>query len=127
MHNVLVIEDEVIVSEALKEILSRLGYHADIAPEGYEGIRMFEGGLFDLVITDVKMAGIDGYEVARHIRNSQRPLTPIVGISGTPRLLQGDEFDWFIPKPFGLQAISDALNNLLTPAVPSKKDSCDTS
>ena len=125
MYNILIVDDEQIISDVLKEILSRFGYHADIAPGGHEGIRMFDTGIFDLVIADIRMPGIDGHHVARHIRNSHKPSTPIIGISGTPWLLDSDEFDWVIPKPFGFQALLDAVKNLMCHAVPSQKGSYD--
>jgi two-component system response regulator PilR (NtrC family) len=123
MYNILIIDDEQIVSDVLQEILSRFGYHAEVAPGGHQGIRMFDTGIFDLVITDVQMPGIDGHYVARHIRSSQRPFTPIIAISGTPWLLKGDAFDWVIPKPFGLQTLLDAVRNVVCRTVPSQKGS----
>lgn len=123
MNNILIVDDEQIVSNVLQKILSRFGYHAEIAPGGRAGIQMFDTGLFDLVITDIRMAGIDGYDVARHVRNSDRPFTPIIGISGTPWLLESDEFDRVIPKPFGIQILIDAVKNVMPRTAPSQKGS----
>ena len=123
MYNVLIVDDEQIVSDVLQEILSRFGYHAEVAPGGHQGIRMFDTGIFDLVITDILMPGTDGHCVARHIRNSERPFTPIIGISGTPWLLKDDEFDWVIPKPFGLQTLLYAVKKVACRTVPSQKGS----
>lgn len=125
MYNILIVDDEQTVSDVLKEILYRFGYHAEIASGGYQGIRMFDTGIFDLVITDIRMPCIDGHRVARHIRNSERPFTPIIGISGTPWLLKGDEFDWVITKPFELQTLLDAVKNVVCRTVPSQKGSYD--
>lgn len=121
MYSILIVDDQEIVSDVLQKMLSRFGYRAEIAPGGQEGIRMFDTGLFDLVITDIRMPGIDGYDVARHIRNSHRPFTPIIGISGTPWLLESDEFDWVIPKPFGVQVLIDAVKNVVSPTMSSQK------
>ena len=126
MYNVLIVDDEQSIRDVLQQILSRSGYHAEIAAGGHEGIRMFDTTPFDLVITDIKMPDIDGYGVARHIRNSHRASTPIIGISGTPWLLDGDEFDWVNPKPFGLQALLDAVENLIGHRVTSRQDSPDS-
>ncbi|MCK4728403.1 MAG: response regulator [Desulfobacterales bacterium] len=126
MYNVLIVDDEESIRDVLQQILSRSGYHAEIAAGGHEGIQMFDTTPFDLVITDIKMTGIDGYGVARHIRNSHRPFTPIIGISGTPWLLEGDEFDWVMAKPFSLQTLLDAVENLMGRAVTSQQDSPDS-
>jgi DNA-binding response OmpR family regulator len=123
MNNILIVDDEHIVSNVLQKILSRFGYHAEIAAGGQAGIRMFDTGLFDLVITDIRMAGIDGYDVARHVRSSDRSFTPIIGISGTPWLLESDEFDRVIPKPFGIQVLLDAVKNVMPRTAPSQKSS----
>lgn len=126
MYHVLIVDDEESIRAVLQQILSQSGYHAEIAAGGHEGIRMFDTTPFDLVITDIKMPGIDGYRVARHIRDSHRPSTPIIGISGTPWLLGGNEFDWVIPKPFGLQTLLDSVENLIGRAVTSRQDSLDS-
>ena len=123
MCNILIVDDERIVSDVIQKILARFGYHAEVAPGGQEGIEMFDSGVFDLVITDMRMPGIDGHDVARHIRNSHRPSTPIIGISGTPWLLESDEFDWVLPKPFGLQTLLHAVKNLMSPAEHCQKGS----
>ena len=125
MYSILIIDDQEIVSDVLQKILSRFGYHAETAPGGHEGIEMFDTGLFDLVITDIRMPGIDGRDVARHIRQSYRPSTPIIGISGTPWLLDGGEFDCVIPKPFGLETLLEAVKNVMCHGVPCHKGAYD--
>jgi CheY-like chemotaxis protein len=112
MHKVLVIDDEKFIPKLLEEILVRFGYNVETATGGQEGLNMFEKGLFDLVITDIRMPGLDGHAVAQHIRKSDRSDTPIMAISGTPWLMEGDEFDSILPKPFSIQALLDAINEL---------------
>jgi len=126
MYNVLIVDDEESIRNVLQQILSRSGYHAEIAAGGHEGIQVLDTTPFDLVIPDIKMTGIDGYGVARHIRNSQRPFTPIIGISGTPWLLEGDEFDCVVAKPFGVEALLDAVGNMIGHTVTSRQDSPDS-
>ena len=126
MYSILIIDDQEMVSDVLQKILCRFGYHAVTAPGGQEGIQMFDTGLFDLVITDIRMPGIDGRDVARHIRQSYRPSTPIIGISGTPWLLDGDEFDCVIPKPFGLETLLGAVKNVMCHAMRCQEGSYNT-
>ena len=109
MLKILLVDDEGIVSEVLQQILTRLGHHAEIAAGGLEALRMFDSEVYDLVITDILMPGIDGQSVARHIRGSDRPSTPVIGMSGTPWLLQGDVFDSVIDKPFTIQALTNSI------------------
>lgn len=123
MYNILIVDDEKIVSDVLQQILSRFGHNVEIAYGGYEGMRMFENVSFDLVITDIRMPGINGHDMARYIHNSDRPNTPVIGISGTPWLLESGEFDSVLPKPFGLQALLDAVKNVMRDAVTSRRSS----
>lgn len=113
MLKILLVDDESFVSEVLQEILTRLGHHVETASGGQEGLLMFDSEAYDLVITDIRMPEIDGHDVAQHIRNSGRPCTPIIGISGTSWFLEGDTFDSVISKPFTVQALTDAIDDAI--------------
>lgn len=126
MLNILLVDDESVISEALQKILSRLGHRVEIASDGHEGLLMFDSQVYDLVITDMFMPVIDGQGVARHIRSSSRPYTPIIGISGTPWLLKREIFDSVIPKPFNTRALTSAIDSVMqngsTPRKPLKNE-----
>ncbi len=114
MYNVLVIDDDTMVSDMLQMALTRFGFSVESAAGGKEGLQMYENGDFHLVITDIRMPNIDGHDIVRYIRNSDRPRTPIIGISGTPWLLDGDGFDYTLSKPFSIQTlinVADALTS----------------
>ncbi|NVM21712.1 MAG: response regulator [Desulfobacterales bacterium] len=123
MQNILVIDDEKIVSDLLADALTQLGYQVKTACGGAEGLCLFETGFFDLVITDIRMPGMDGHAVAQHIRNSDRPYTPIIGISGTPWLFETGVFDGILCKPFPIMTLLDAMKNVMGEALPSPPDS----
>lgn len=112
MYNVLVIDDEKMISDMLQQVLTRFGYSVETAPGGKEGLQMYENGDFHLVITDIRMPDIDGHDVVQHIRNSDRPNTPIIGMSGTPWLLDGNGFDYTLPKPFDIYTLINVANEL---------------
>ena len=112
MPYILVIDDEKQILDIVKQALLRFGYDVEIALDGLEGIKKFDNNCFDLVITDIVMPGIDGNTVARHIRNSGKPNTPIIGFSGTPWLLENGEFDAVFPKPFSLKDLINTIQNL---------------
>ena len=113
MDRILVIDDDNPVAELIKEALTKMGFQVKTASGGFEGLRLFEKEIFDLVITDVIMPDMDGRKVAQRIKNSARPWIPVIGISGTPWLLEG-EFDSVLPKPFGLKSLALAVTNLLS-------------
>ena len=118
MHHVLVIDDQDIITNLLKQALTRFGYRVTIASRGHEGLSFFDKGAFDLVITDLVMPDTDGETIVRHIRDaSRRPHTPVIGMSGTPWLLNKDKFDLVLSKPFSLKDLLKAIQSLL-PARP---------
>ncbi len=114
MFNVLVIDDEKPVKDALKRALTRIGHSVETADTGEEGLSLFDKNQFDLVITDIAMPHFSGYEVSRHIRRSTRSyIPPIIGISGTPWLSKEEDFDVMLSKPFTLKNLLDAVGSVM--------------
>ena len=111
MSKVLVIDDEILISELISDVLAGYGHNVETASDGQQGIQVFDKQLFDVVITDIRMPGIDGHGVVKHIRESERPDTPIIAMSGTPFDLD-DEVDFFLSKPFNITGLLDVFNNL---------------
>ena len=110
MRAILIVEDEKMVLDVVKLALTRAGFKVETASTGKEGIQKFDQGEVALVITDIRMSGgIDGNDVYQHIRNSNRPFTPVIGMSGTPWLLENSGFDAILPKPFGIQELLKAV------------------
>jgi CheY-like chemotaxis protein len=112
MRQILVIDDEEGILDVVRSVLSRAGFKVEIALNGRNGIQKFDDGCYDLVITDILMPEMDGRDVVKHIRNSDRPYTPIIGFSGTPWLLEKDEFDTVFFKPFPLLDLVHAVRHL---------------
>jgi two-component system capsular synthesis sensor histidine kinase RcsC len=111
--NILLVDDEGIIVDVLKQILIRLGHNVETAPGGQEGMLKFDEQSYDLVITDVVMSEPDGHQVARHIRDSKKAATPIIGISGTPFFLDDHRFNSVIPKPFTVTALAQAIDRAM--------------
>ena len=78
-----------------------------------EGIRKFDDGSFDIVITDIRMPGIDGNGVLKHIRNSEKQFIPVIAISGTPWLMESNAFDMVLAKPFPLKKLVESIGSLV--------------
>jgi DNA-binding NtrC family response regulator len=101
---ILVVDDEMIVCESCKRILEEEGYEAETALSGKEAFEKMKEDPFDVVITDLKMPGIDGMEVLRTFRKDY-PDSIIVMITGFSTVETAVEamklgaFD-YIPKPF---------------------------
>ena len=110
--NVLIIDDEQMIREMLKQALTRVNFTVDTAADAWNGILKFESGTYDLVITDVRMPGVDGRKVLNHIRDSKKDRTPVIGVSGTPWLLRSGDFNEVLNKPFSLQDLIDKAKAL---------------
>jgi len=106
MGKALVIDDENNILNILRTLLEKLNFEVKVAHDGREGIELFENGHdFDLVITDIRMPRADGNQVAKHIRGSGKPDTPIVAMSGYNDKADGELFDFTLEKPFNLKEL----------------------
>jgi CheY-like chemotaxis protein len=114
MSTILVIDDEKGILQLIYQALTRFGYKVETAVNGQEGIKKFDGGHFDMVITDIRMPGVDGNGVAKHIRNSNRQSIPVIAISGTPWQSEAKNFDMILPKPFPLNKLVDSIRSFGT-------------
>ena len=112
MTNILVIEDERAISLLLTKGLAKFGFNVATAMDGLEGIKKFDEGHYDLVITDLCMPGLDGNGVLKHVRISQRPFTPVIGMSGKHWLIEHNDFDALLAKPFSIKNLVNTVNRL---------------
>jgi len=113
MRNILVIDNEESILLMLATVLAKCGFNVEIAVDGMEGIKKFDEGHFDLVITDILMPGLNGNGVARHIRNSENKYTPVIALSGTPWHVENGDFDAVLPKPVSIETLVDTVKNLI--------------
>ncbi|MGB8657885.1 MAG: GAF domain-containing protein [Candidatus Zixiibacteriota bacterium] len=114
---ILVIEDETNIREVLDEMLSGAGHEVAQAASGEEGIRIFQTKKADMVITDLGMPGISGWEVAHRIKELD-PSTWVILSTGWGAKLDETEvyrekIDRIIRKPFKMQQILDLISELM--------------
>ena len=112
MGAILVIDDEKGISDLIREALITFGHSVETACSGKEGIDKFNRARFDVVITDICMPGIDGRGVVEHIRRTGHKPTPVIGMSGTPWLLEQIDFDMVLPKPFTLKSLIESIRTV---------------
>lgn len=116
MKSILIIDDEPGVLKSTRTCLQHLGYEVTTASNGEEGIGLFDKGpKFDLVITDIRLPGLSGNEVAKHIRDSDRPYTPIVAITGFGADIGQQLFDGILVKPFKIKSLVKTIEILSKP------------
>jgi len=114
-EKILVIDDEKGIRETLTEILSLVGYDVITATNGLDGIKFAETQFPDLIICDIMMPGIDGYEVAKRVRdNSDMVAVPFLFLSAKAsnkdfRKGLGAGADDYLVKPFGSKELVDTV------------------
>jgi two-component system response regulator MtrA len=104
-ERVLLVEDDASIREIAKLGLMQSGFHVTTAPDGREGLLHFRQTAFDLVILDVMLPFLDGYEVCRQIRAESRvPIIMLSAKSDTVDVVVGLELgaDDYVTKPFEL-------------------------
>lgn len=104
VNKILIVEDEKKIADTLKQGLKENGYYADIAYTGTIGYRMFKENQYDLIILDIKLPGINGYELCKYIRmtNSQIPIIFLTSFIALSDKMEGYNMgaDDYIVKPF---------------------------
>ena len=112
---ILVVDDEAVIREGMRRILEADGYFVQTSAGGYMAIEAIQGKSFDLVITDLKMPGMDGIEVLKAIKVLQ-PEVPVILITGYSTVdtaveaMKNGAFD-YIAKPFTVEQISEKARN----------------
>lgn len=102
---ILIVEDEKDIAEILKYNVEKQGYEAEVANDGEKGLALGLSGTFDLILLDVMLPKMDGFEICRRIRS--RLETPIIML--TAREEENDKImgldlgaDDYMTKPFSL-------------------------
>jgi DNA-binding response OmpR family regulator len=113
MAYILIIEDESLILNFMREVLSRAGYRVESAADGQEGIEKFNNGRFDLVITDICMPVVSGNSVVKHIQHSTQKTIPVLGISGTPFYMNAGSFNATLNKPLHVKPFLETVYDLL--------------
>ncbi len=117
---VLVVEDEASYVEALSVGLAREGFIVEVAVDGAEALLKFEDVQPDLVLLDVMLPDLDGFEVARRVRLDEGVTAPLPIIFLTARDSTGDKVnglrlggDDYIAKPFSVEELIERVKAVL--------------
>lgn len=114
---ILIIEDEKLLAESLKTLLETKGFDVETVFDGISGQEYAELGIYDLLILDVMLPGLDGYQLAKNIR-SKRCGTPILMLTAKSALedrIKGLNAgaDYYLTKPFDTRELLACINALL--------------
>ena len=114
---ILIVEDERLLADSLRTLLEHKGFTVEVAYDGESGMDLAMLGIYDLLILDVMMPKLDGYELARRVR-AQRCATPILMLtarSGVEDRIAGLNAgaDYYLTKPFDSRELLACINALL--------------
>ena len=107
--SILVVEDEEAIRSGLIDVFVFHGYDVDSADNGPEGLEKALTGKFDLILLDIMLPGMDGYEICNAIRAKDRdqPIIMLTAKTSDEEIIQGLKLgaDDYVAKPFSIQQL----------------------
>lgn len=115
--NILIVEDEKKIADALRQGLNENSFYAEVAYDGNIGLKLFKSRPFDLVVLDINLPGMNGYELCKAIR-AANPAVPVVMLTAMNTVedkIEGFEAgaDDYIIKPFDFRELLVRIRALL--------------
>ena len=115
-YNILVVEDQKEISDIISKYLAKEGYEYSVAGDGFQALEYFNHQQFHLVLLDIMMPGIDGFEVLTEIRKiSELPIIMLTAKQEEVDRLKGFDMgaDDYVVKPFSTKELMRRIRVLL--------------
>ena len=121
LMRILVVDDDNVMREVFTVMLQRVGFDVSVAEDGLMGVEMWEAGNFDVVLMDVQMPRMNGFEATRDIREKEvaRGSHTII-VAVTAFALHNDELkclaagmDAYMSKPVDFRKCTELINELV--------------
>ncbi len=114
---ILIVENDFLVAESLKDLLAQKGYDVEIMYDGYAGSEYARTGRYDLLILDVTVPELDGYELAKYIRFLRTGI-PIIMLGvqpGTEERIHSLSAgaDYYLARPVNTDELMVCINSLM--------------
>jgi DNA-binding NarL/FixJ family response regulator len=119
MKKILIVDDDNLLRTVLKSYLEKQGYHVQDVSSGIEGLEAFQVYSPDVIISDIAMPAMDGFEFCRQLRSQPSgQLTPFIFLSGKDQVedrIQGHSMgaDAYLTKPFEMRELLAQIDALL--------------
>ena len=121
MPHILIVDDEPNIVMSLEFLMRKSGYQVSIARNGTEALDAVDRTAFDVVLLDIMMPDVDGYQVCRYVKeHPARGATKVVFLSAKSKdadIRRGYEAgaDLYLPKPFSTRLLMEKVKELLAP------------
>lgn len=126
MKTVLFVDDHEVLARLSCEILESQGFRAVSAYSGPDALEKFRRGKFDIVVTDFRMEGMNGLELAKHIHTSH-PGIPVIIVTGYGPIDTGDQANACLQKEEMFPALIEKIRTYLGEGEPAVAGSLKTS
>jgi DNA-binding NtrC family response regulator len=115
---VLIVDDDDILREFLDQALTAVNIEVKSVNNAFDALDLFNNEKFKLVLTDIQMPGMDGWELATHIKKSS-PETPVILMTGmqmdqVEEKRKNNHIDFILYKPFSVKQLETTVTNYLT-------------
>jgi DNA-binding response OmpR family regulator len=115
--SILLVEDEKKIADVLKKGLTEQQFHVEVAYDGLIGKKLFDTYPFNLIILDLNLPGMNGYELCKYVRNKNEkiPVIMLTALDTTDDKIEGFEAgaDDYIVKPFDFKELLVRIKALL--------------
>ncbi|MCP3873104.1 MAG: response regulator [Desulfobacteraceae bacterium] len=118
---ILVADDNVINQKVAMLKLKKLGYNSDVASNGLEAVKALENKSYDMILMDIQMPVMDGYEATQKIRTSKKNYKDIPIVAMTANAMKGDKekclgagMNDYIPKPIDPDVLLKAISTWIS-------------
>jgi len=119
-HRILIVDDDILVLEALQELFTSSGYEVRVATRGQEALEILDQEQFDLLILDIVMPKMTGFDLAREVRKRDDEMSKVKIIMLTaktePRDLQSEEecrCNLYLTKPIDPGRLKELVKDTL--------------
>jgi DNA-binding response OmpR family regulator len=128
---ILLVDDDEEICEEIKSLLKDQGFRVTVAGDGLTAVDLFDSKQFDLIILDLKIPGMPGIDILRHIKG-KRPATKVLVVTGKPvknyydqeqnadiladdpeQVELFDKADGFVGKPFDVEILLARIRTLV--------------
>ncbi len=115
MIKILIVEDEEPISNLIRMSLTKAGYHCEQAFDGESAADAIEGGYYDLILLDIMLPGINGYELLEYIKTKEIPVIFITAMGDLDDRVKGLRAgaEDYITKPFEMLEVQARIETVL--------------